>query len=77
MKIDTEEPAIITMELTPDMEKLVKETFDIEVEMLSGTIEKLADGRTRFTIEVKHPKSELILKFMLMIISNSHKLNLN
>jgi hypothetical protein len=67
----------LTMELTDYMANLVKETFDLEIEMLQGTIEKLPDGRTKYVIEVGHEKSELVLKFILMTISKSNKLNYN
>lgn len=73
------EPAICTMELTPDMERLFKgEPYFLEIEMLQGEREVLEDGRVKYIIEVHDPqKQEIIKEFCLKMISKSHLNNGN
>lgn len=75
MKVEAK--ATLEMELTDYMANLIREAFNIEVEMLQGYIGKLPDGRNHYKIEISEEKGEPILKFMLMTISKSDKLNLN
>ncbi len=67
--INWQDEAEVTIELTPDMEKLFIETFGIEIEMMQGEIAQMDDGRKRFKIKVKGEKAEMIGKFVLRIIS--------
>lgn len=67
----------LQMELTDFMANLVKENFDIEIEMMQGEVEKMADGRTRYTLKISQEKGIPIRDFMLRVISNSNNLNLN
>jgi hypothetical protein len=65
------------MDLTDEMAKTIRENFNLEVEMLQGSQEKLADGRTRYIVEVRGEKMEMVQEFILKLISNSHNVILN
>jgi len=67
----------VEMELTDKMAAQLKEIFDVEVEMLQGSVEKLPNGLSRYKFVVSKEKGKLIQKFLLMVISKSHSLNLN
>lgn len=61
-----------------DMEEKLKDTFNIEIEMLSATREPMADGRTKISITITDPdKIEYIQQFVLKMISGSPGKNLN
>jgi hypothetical protein len=68
----------LIMELTDTMVKVVKETFNIEIEMMQGTIEKLSDGRTRYTLQIdSEEKGEMIKQFILSVMFKDQSLNHN
>lgn len=67
----------LTMDLTDKMTKTVKENFDIEIEMMQGEIEKLPDGRTRYTLEVNEEKGKVIIQFILAVMFRNNKINNN
>lgn len=69
--------AELYMELTPKMEKKLVDLFDIEIEVLQGTREKMADGRTAITCEVPDHKGKPIVKFCAMVIADTPNINLN
>lgn len=69
--------AEVEMDVTPEMEKLLIEIFNVEIEVMQGSIEKLPDGKNRIKFEVGGEKAELIKEFILKGISKSHKANLN
>lgn len=71
------EHATLEMEITPCMEKLFVDTFNIEVEMIQGFIRVLPDGRKHYKISICQEKAELVKKFVLMIFSKSNQINLN
>jgi len=77
MSKEIEEIADVEMDVTPEMEKLLIETFNIEIEVMQGTSEKLPDGRNRIKFKVGGEKSDVIREFVLKTISKSHKANLN
>jgi hypothetical protein len=67
------EPAILTMTLTPYMEQVIKDTFNIEIEMLQGKRRNLKDGRVKYKIEIHDmQKAEMVKEFVLKFISGSH-----
>jgi len=76
-EINWREPAEVTMDLTPTMEKLITDVFNIEMEIMQGETESLGDGRNRITIKVEGEKAEMIGKFILSFISRRDEINLN
>jgi hypothetical protein len=65
--------AKLTMTITPCMEKVMKETFNLEIEMLQGIKRNLKDGRIKYCIEIGDmQKAEMIKEFLLKFISDSH-----
>jgi hypothetical protein len=76
--IPDDEGATITMELTTEFAKTIRDRLNIEIEMLQGIIEPMPDGRTRYIITVTDPdKMELLREFALKLISNSHNHPMN
>ena len=69
--------AELYLEVTPYMENKLKETFDIEIEILQGHRKTLPDGRSAITCDVPEHKGELIAKFCAMIIADIKNINLN
>ena len=70
-KEENEEIAILTMEVTPFMENLIRERMDLEIEILQGERIPLYDGRVKITVEISDlQKAERIKKFILAIIAN-------
>jgi len=74
------EGAEVTMEITPTMEKTLAEDFGLEVELLQADRKPHPDGSGRsilkFTI-MDEEKAELLREFVLKVISQSHKQNMN
>ncbi len=64
-------------DLTDDMADILRETFDIEIEMLEGTTEDLGDGLTRYKFKVNEEKGKLIETFLIRCISRSHQIIYN
>ncbi len=58
----------LEMELTDYMASVIKETFNIEIEMMQGDTLKLPDGRTRYTLQVNEEKGKLIVKFIMAVM---------
>lgn len=74
----TQEYGLLTMELTPEMEKVVKEQFNLEIEMMQGDKESLPGGMTKYTIKIyDDQKCEMVKEFVLKMISESHLKNMN
>ena len=69
--------AEVTMEVNDEIADLIRETFNVEVEMLRGSIEKLPNGQTKYSFEVAGQKAEMIKEFILKVISKSHQQNLS
>ena len=65
------------MELTPWMEKFVKEEFGLEIEMLQGDKENMPDGRVKYTFHIEGEKADRIKEIMLQLISDSNNINPN
>jgi hypothetical protein len=72
---DNLDPAELEMRITPEIENLMKgEPFFLEIEMLQGTRTELQDGRIEYKIQITDPaKKEMVVEFLLKMISNSHK----
>jgi hypothetical protein len=67
---ENEEPLIVTMQITDVMLNLLKDTFDIELDLLWGSIERMPDGRWDCKIEVVGYKKELFMAFMQQMMNN-------
>lgn len=67
----------LTMELTPLMEALMVDVFDLEGELLRGSREQLPDGRHRLTLQIEDKnKGRLICEF-IQALPNHHVTWLN
>jgi hypothetical protein len=71
------EYGVLTMELSPEMEKTIIELLDIEVEMSQAEVEVLPNNLKRFTVKIPEHKGGSVKDFILKMISNSPELNLN
>lgn len=66
--------AMVEMTLTPYMEKKLISEFNLEIEVLQGTREQLADGRARISITVRdEEKGELLRRFALYCVANAEQ----
>lgn len=74
------EGAEVTMEVTPDMEKILADELNLEIELLQADRKPHPDGSGRsilkFTI-TDQAKAEQIREFVLKVISQSHNKNMN
>ena len=62
--------AILTMTISPAMEKIMKETFDLEIEMLQGKSRLLKDGRIKYKIVITDKtKQEMVKQYLTMIFA--------
>jgi hypothetical protein len=79
MKIESAErdrpyEATAELTLTPYMEKRLIEVFNLEIEVMQGIREQLADGRARITITVRdEDKGELLRRFFLYCVANAEQ----
>ncbi|MFL5786725.1 MAG: hypothetical protein ACJ748_01620 [Flavisolibacter sp.] len=72
------EPAILTMTITPMIEAILKKYAILEIEMLQGTREEQEDGRIYYKVEIHDPwKAEVFKNLLLQMISDSQNLILN
>jgi hypothetical protein len=72
--INMQYEATVEMTLTPYMEKLLIESFGLEIEVMQGERVELADGRARITITVHDlTKGELLRAFVLRCIANAEQ----
>lgn len=66
--------ATVEMTLTPYMEKRLIDDFNLEIEVLQGSREQLADGRARISITVRDAdKGELLRRFCLYCIAHAEQ----
>lgn len=73
-----EEPAELTMEIDRETEQFLVDHFDLELEVLQGSREQLPDGRSRIRMLITdQQKAQLVFAFVVKLISQSHKQNLN
>lgn len=68
---------LITMELSTEMADLIKDLFDLELEMLEGTVENLPNNMKRIVIQLPENKSQQIKEFFMKSIANTHQICLN
>lgn len=65
-----EDYGLLTMEITPDMERTVKEHFNLEIEMIQGCREELSGGKVRYTLKIyDDQKNEMVKEFILRVIA--------
>lgn len=70
--------AFIELTVSDEMFKIIRETFNIEIEILKGFSERLEDGRMFYKFQVKdQQKGEMLKEFCLKLISKSHEQVLN
>jgi hypothetical protein len=68
----------LNMEISSSMEKLFRETFNIEVEMLQGNREVTPNGMIKYELKIyDEQKSQLIKEFILQMISMPDRMNFN
>lgn len=65
------------MELSTEMAELLKDLFDLELEMLEGTVESLPNNMKRITIQIPGYKGQQIKDFFMRSIANTHQICLN
>lgn len=74
------EGAEVTMEVTPDMEQIMKEEFNLELELLQAERKPHPDGSGRSILKfmiTDQDKAEMLRDFVLKVISQSHNKNMN
>lgn len=57
--------AEVEMTVSPYMEQLFKEGFNVEIEMMQGTRKELPNGQIHIKLELEGEKMEMFHKFML------------
>lgn len=66
--------ATVEMTLTAYMEKRLIDEFNLEIEVMQGTREQLADGRARIAITVRDAdKGELLRRFVLYCVAHAEQ----
>lgn len=63
------EPLRVEMELTKFMFTNIKDLFDLEVELLKGTVKDLPDGRIYVDVTLEGYKREMFDDFIKMMMS--------
>lgn len=74
------EGAEVSMEVTPAMEKILKEEFNLEIELLQADRKPHPDGSGRSILKFKimdEEKALMLKEFVLKVISQSHTKNMN
>ena len=71
------EYGVLTMEISPDLAKELSSLFNIEVEMMQGKVEDLANDLKRFTIKIPKHKGGRIKEFLLNTIIRPSGTQLN
>ncbi|MDB5248937.1 MAG: hypothetical protein JWQ40_3331 [Segetibacter sp.] len=71
------EYGLLTMEISPELAKELISLFNIEVEMMQGKVEDLANDLKRFTIRIPKHKGGPIKEFLLSSIIKSSNMQLN
>lgn len=60
----------VRMTLTDVMVPIIKHYLDCEIEMLSGSYQKLPDGRHHYEMDLTPTKAELFFEFMKKCVEN-------
>ncbi|PRY51506.1 hypothetical protein B0I27_10792 [Arcticibacter pallidicorallinus] len=63
------EPLRVEMELTKFMFAKMKDTFDLDVELLKGTVRDLPDGRIYVDVTLEGYKRDMFDDFIKMLMS--------
>lgn len=69
--------ASVEMVLFPPLDQRIREFFDIDIEILQGTTENLADGSTRYQFTVCPEKALLIREFIKFVAMKNFNINYN
>ena len=70
--------ATVDMEITPEMERLMKSEWGLEVEMLQGFQSVLPNGMVHYILVIRDAyKADLLREVTLKCISRSHEHALN
>jgi len=69
--------AKIEMVVTDFTADMAKDIFDIEIEMLQGSMERLSDGRTKYVFNVPPVKAAQIKRFLFGVMFSENNTTLN